>query len=246
MSDKVLKLKGNATRRSGPYPLGEIPDNVVLSVGRQIVHRLAVGNPDITGDDFGGIFANAIDGIHRQKPLGIADIEWETCAWSCKTVSDPNPFSKKKVRAISGRNSPNYSLGITNYFDDIPGTGRAVLEIWNARVDEALNAHDDLRVLVFIRNLNTLNFTIFEQEASRYIPLEYVWSVNDQGNFVARDAAGLHRFTWQPNGGQFTVIHHVPLSAVRFKINKHPSILEFEEVLRVVGFEDDWIEKVEI
>jgi hypothetical protein len=45
----------------------------------RIVHRLAVGHADITGDDFGGIFASAINGVHRGKPLGIADVEWHEC-----------------------------------------------------------------------------------------------------------------------------------------------------------------------
>ena len=52
-----LRLRGKANRRSGPYPLGEIPDAVLVRIGKQVVHRLAVGLGDITGDDFGTIFA---------------------------------------------------------------------------------------------------------------------------------------------------------------------------------------------
>mgnify|MGYP001565882649 CR=1 FL=1 len=50
-------LKGQSKRRSGPYPLGEFPDSLAIEIGKRIVHRLAVGHADITGDDFGGIFA---------------------------------------------------------------------------------------------------------------------------------------------------------------------------------------------
>jgi hypothetical protein len=59
---KKIKLRGKSKRRtdSGPYPLGEFPASVAVEMGRHIVHRLAVGHADITGDDFGGIFAAAI------------------------------------------------------------------------------------------------------------------------------------------------------------------------------------------
>jgi hypothetical protein len=136
----------------------------------RIVHRLAVGHADITGDDFGGIFASAISGVHRGKPLGIADVEWNGCAWSIKTVQAKKPFEQTSIRVISGRNSPSYSSDIPNPFADIQATGRAVLEIWNARVDEALHSHDDLRILVIIRNMDTLEFTLFEHEGARFIP----------------------------------------------------------------------------
>ena len=74
MSESI-KLRGQLERRkdSGPYPLGEFPDSVAIEIGWHVVHRLAVGHADITGDDFGGIFASAIGGQHKGKPLGIAD-----------------------------------------------------------------------------------------------------------------------------------------------------------------------------
>ena len=101
------KLKGKAQRRSGPHPLGELPPSLAVEIGKRIVHRLAVGHADITGDDFGGIFAASIGGEHRGKPLGVADVTWEGCAWSVKTVQDPHPFTQTTIRTISGRNSVN-------------------------------------------------------------------------------------------------------------------------------------------
>ena len=244
MPDK-LKLKGQARRRNEPYPLGEFPPSIAIEIGKRIVHRLAVGHADITGDDFGGIFAAAIGGTHRGKPLGIADVTWEGCAWSVKTVQDAKPFTQKRIRAISGRNSPVYSSDISNPYADIQATGAAVLNIWNARVNESLNEHDDLRIFAFIRNMATLEFTMFEIEAPRYVSANYRWIRNKNGNLEGfdRHTEG-HAFTWQPHGSQFTVIHHIPASAYRFRIMHTPGIIEEHHVLRLIRFRDDWIQQV--
>ena len=55
MSLNDPRLRGGASRRSGPYPLGQFPDAVLRSIGKQIIHRLALGHSDITGDDFHSI-----------------------------------------------------------------------------------------------------------------------------------------------------------------------------------------------
>ncbi len=242
---KELKLKGQAKRRNAPYPLGEFPPDLAISIGRDIVHRIAIGQANITGDDFGGIFASAISGIHRNRPLGIADVTWNDCAWSVKTVQDNKPFTQKVVRLISGRNSPVYSSDIKDPFADIQATGAAVLNIWNARVNESLTQHDDLRIFVIVRNMSALEFTLFEYEAVRYVSANYIWRVNSKGNFQGHDRLNdTHVFTWQPHGSQFTVLHHVPPSAYRFRIRKMPTILEERHVLQLVNFKDDWIEPV--
>lgn len=240
-----LRLRGNAPRRSGPYPLGEIPDSVANEIGKRIVHRLAVGNSDITGDDFGTIFAAAISGVHRGSPLGIADVCWNGCAWTVKTVKDTRPFAATRARLISGRNSPVYSAGITDNMADIQATGRAVLEVWNARVNESLTQHDDLRVFTMLRNLGTLEFMLFETEAVRYIPTNYTWSVNGRGNFEAHHVqSGAHCFTWQPHGSQFTMIVQVPTTTYKFRITRRPGMIEEHHVLQLIGFDTDWIQRV--
>ena len=240
------RLRGNKPRRSGPYPLGEIPREVILGIGRRIVHRLAVGTADITGDDFGTIFAAAIAGQHRGKPLGVADVEYEDCAWSVKTVKSPRPFTQTQVRLISGRNPPGYAQGIDSPLDDIQRTGRAVLEIWNERVNEALKQFDDLRILVMLRNLATLEFALFEHEAHRFQPREYEWRLNASRNLEGIDQeTGTHRFVWQPGGAQFTILHKVPSSAHRFRIRKHPMVVGEAEIMGAIGFDDSWIESVE-
>lgn len=241
---KVLKLKGQSKRRSAPYPLGEIPASLAVEIGKHIVHRLAVGQVDITGDDFGGIFAKAISGTHRGRPLGIADVVWENCAWSVKTVQDKSPFTQTSIRVISGRNSPVYSSGVENPFVDIQATGKAVLKVWNARVNESLNEHDDLRIFIMVRNMSTLEFTLMEIEPVRFVPSEYVWKKNKNGNLLGYDDRDEHRFTWQPHGSQFTVLHHIPPSAYRFRIKKRPGMLAEEQVLRLARFDESWIEPV--
>jgi hypothetical protein len=42
----------------------------------------------------------------------------------------------------------------------------------------------------------------------------------------------------------FTVIHHVPASAYRFRIKRKPGMLSEAQVLRLARFEPEWIEPV--
>jgi len=237
-------LRGQQRRRSAPYPLGQLPPSLSVEVGKLIVHRLTVGQADITGDDFGEIFARSIGGTHRGKPLGIADVVWENCAWSIKTVKSAFPFQQNKVRIISGRNNVKYSCKISDPHADIAATGKCILEIWNKRLDTSLNEYDDLRILIFIRNMSTLEFTIAEIEPMRFVPSEYRWEKNAKDNLEGFDIQrGEHRFTWQTTA-QFTVFHHIPASAYRFRIKRRPPTLSQAHVLRLAQFEPDWIEAV--
>ncbi|MBN2570245.1 MAG: hypothetical protein JXB42_12520 [Deltaproteobacteria bacterium] len=246
MSTDNTKLRGNKQRLHSSWPLGQFSQNVITEIGKQLVHRLAVGHSDITGDDFGTIFAKAVGGIHRESPLGIADVLLNGNAWSVKTVKANRPFNQNTVRLISGRNSPDYSLGIENLHKDIQATGKAVLAIWNARVNESLGEHDDLRIAVLIRNLESKEFVIFEEDANRYAADDYRWSMNNNGNLEGHEkVTGEHKFTWQFHGSQFTIIRNVPGSAAKFIINRNVPLIEPVHVLRLVRFEDDWIEIVE-
>jgi hypothetical protein len=202
---------------------------------------------DVTGDDFAGIFASAVGGNHRSSPLGVADVELNGCAWSIKTVKSSTPFTQRVVRLISGRNSPVFSQHINNPLANVQITGNAILKIWNARVDEALAEYDDLRVFVMLRNLKTRQFLVTEHAAILYQPRDYVWTLNNNENLVGlhRDT-GVHQFTWQPHGSQFTVHHHIPASAQGFKIVRLPAVLSEQELMTAIGFDDSWIETVEL
>jgi len=236
------RLRGRASRRSGPYPLGQIPDRLLFDIARQLVHRLAIGHSDITGDDFGTIFANAVGGEHRGRPLGVADVVMNGCAWSVKTVLGTRPYEMPIVRLISGRNSPDYSLGIANPHANPENTGRAVLSVWNARVNEALDQHDDLRIVVMIRNMITRQYRIFEEEGQRFTPNDFRWEFNQRGNLEGYNrVSGEHQFTWQPHGSQFTVFRHVPASARSFSINPNVPMVSPDAILAEIGFDPHWI-----
>ena len=98
-----------------PYPISEIPESIIKLIGKKIVYMLCVGYNDLTGDDWGNIFAEAIGGEHLQSPVGIADVVFDKMAWSMKTVKTTNPHrNEASVRLISGRCSPDYSYGITD------------------------------------------------------------------------------------------------------------------------------------
>ena len=235
-------MRGGARRRNEPYPLGQFPDTVLFDIGKQIVHRLAIGHSDITGDDFGTIFATSIHGIHRGRPLGVADVEFNGCAWSIKTVKAARPFEIPVVRLISGRNSPDYSLNIANPRENPEATGRAVLAIWNARVNEAMDQYEDLRIVVMVRNMETREYLLFEEEAHRFTASDYIWEFNRRNNLEGHNRrTSEHEFTWQPHGSQFTILRHVPASARRFKINPNIPLLQPESILSAVGFRRDWI-----
>lgn len=214
------------------------------------MHRIAIGVGDLKGDDFSAMFARCIEGVDHASPLGIADVGWNRCAWSVKTVKANNPFRSKKVRLISGRNSPDYSSGIQNPHEDIQATGRAVLEIWNARLNEALSEYDDMRIVALIRNIDSREFVLFEEEATRYIPEEFIWSYTSQGNLQGKHKlTGKHAFTWQFHGGQFTIIREVPASARQFVVARNQSLdvsqLTPDAILTDLGYTDNWIDIVQ-
>ena len=107
-------------------------------------------------------------------------------------------------------------------------------------------AHDDLRIVVLIRNTNAREFVLFEEEAQRFVPSEYEWSYNRDRNLQAHDKQSKkHRFTWQFSGSQFTVIREVPASARRFKIIPDIPMVSPDEILDYLGFSEDWIGIVE-
>ena len=84
---------------------------------------------------------------------------------------------------------------------------------------------------------------MFEDEISRFPADNFRWQVNDRGNLQGMEiATGRHCFTWQPHGSQFTVIRQVPGAAVRFTINRAVPQVSPEHVMRLVRYENDWIE----
>lgn len=236
------KLRDTKHRKNSElYPLGAFPADVIYGISRWLIYNFAIGKGNISGEDWGDIFAKAIDGEHLASPVGLADVVIDGQAWSVKSVQHTKPHECSSLRVISGRNSPDYSYGIENPHNDIQETGKAVLGIWNERVNIALDKFDYLRTAILIRNVNTLEFTLFEEETHRFNTNEYKWTINKQGNFEGVDKTNaLHKFTWQPHGSQFTIKYQVPASAIRFQI-KRPPVLDFEETMTQIGFENNWV-----
>ena len=79
------KLRDNQGK--GPYelyPLGQVPDSVIVNIAKWMTYHFAVGKSDISGEDWGDIFAKSIEGEHLGKPVGLADVIYEGMAWSVK------------------------------------------------------------------------------------------------------------------------------------------------------------------
>lgn len=223
------------------YPINEIPDNIIIKIAEQITYLLCIGRKDITGSDWGDIFAESIGGVHLDSPVGIADVVKGKMAWSAKTVKNINPEEASKVRLISGRCSPDYSYGISDPHKDVNQTGRAVLGIWNERVNIALDYYNPVRTIVLVRSNDCLEFCLFEEETSRFPSNEYHWEVNKNGNLIGLDSTGETKFTWQPHGSQFTIHANIPSNAIYFRLKQPPKI-QRAELLKTIGFDQSWVE----
>lgn len=225
-----------------PYPMNELPDELIVRIGSHLVYLLCTGRKDISGSDWGDAFAEAVGGCHLDSPVGIADVTLGRMAWSMKTVKNANPFTAKTLRLISGRCSPDYSYGITDPHKDIQNTGRAVLGIWNERINIAQDSYNPVRTSILIRSNDMLSYCLFEEENQRYRTSDYVWEVNRNGNLIGKDIeTGETKFTWQPHGSQFTIHTKVPVNATRFTIRK-PREITKEQMLNAINFDETWVE----
>ncbi|MDO4161350.1 MAG: hypothetical protein Q4D41_12940 [Prevotellaceae bacterium] len=223
------------------YPINEMPDDIVMRIGGYLVYLLYIGRKDITGSDWGDAFADAIGGKHLDSPVGIADVVFDKMAWSMKTVKNQRPFEAHNVRLISGRCSPDYSYGISDPHADIQKTGRAVLGIWNERINIAQDNYNPVRTTVLIRSNDMLNYCLFEEENHRFRTSDYEWEVNTNGNLIGKDVnSGETCFTWQPHGSQFTIHTRVPEDAIKFTV-KQPPLLTKEDILKTIEFDSSWV-----
>lgn len=195
----------------------------------------------ISREDWGDAFADAIGGTHFDSPIGIADIGFNGMGYSMKTVKALNPLTCEKVRLISGRCSPDYSYGIADPHEDIQKTGRAVLEIWNERINIAREEFNPLRTSILIRSYDMLSYTLFEEDTDRYRVSDYIWEENSNGNLIGRHKVTNEVcFTWQPHGFQFTIHAKVPEDAIKFTIKKPPMMTK-NDVLDNLNFDDSWV-----
>lgn len=225
-----------------PYPLNQFPSNFGYKLGREIVYLLATkSRADLEGPEWEQIFANCIGATWKPSNVGLDDVVLGVCAWGAKTVKGSNPHNTQKVRLISGRNSPAYSFGQTELGAKAQIIGEQVLEIWNARVEAIRSKFSHLRTVVLIKSNDLTKLAVFEIETVLYPIDRYTWSRNPRGNLEGYDmTTGVHRFTWQPHGSQFTIIEEVPRDCLLIKV-KSPPKLDKDAVLKAAQFDDSWI-----
>ncbi len=223
------------------YPLNVFPDELIRRLGGYLVYLTYIGRKDISGDDWGDAFADAIGGTHLESPLGIADVVFAKNCWSMKTVKAQNPFKTRSVRLISGRCSPDYSYGITDPHVDVQRTGEAVLGIWNERVNIATDHYSQVRTSILVRSYDLQSYVLFEEDTGRFRTTDYHWTVNSNGNLIGLDSHERQCFTWQPHGSQFTIHTVVPEEAVRFQIRIPKARLNKTDVLEVLKYDDSWV-----
>lgn len=226
-----------------PYELNKFPSSFAMELGKEIVYLLATRkSPRLEGSDWEEMFAAVIGADWHPSNVGLDDVVLEQCAWGAKTVKSHNPVSAKKVRLISGRNSPIYSFGDVDIEKGDPNElGAQVLEIWNERVSSVRRKYKHLRTVVLLKSSDLLEVAVFELETIRFETKEHEWSRNQRGNLDGYDKTGRHRFVWQPHGSQFTLIEEVPSSRLALRI-RPPSQIDKNALLEVLKFDPSWVE----
>jgi len=242
MERKSPRLR-TVNKSESPFPLNEFPKNFPFLLGKELIYLLASkGKSELEGSDWENIFANCIGADWKPSNVGLDDVVMGNTAWGAKTIKSTNPSSQKKVRLISGRNSPIYSFGESIDINSDPNmVGKLILNIWNERVSAIREKFKHLRTVVLIKSNDLSEVVVFEFDTIRYDYELYQWEWNTNYNLVGIDKnTGDHRFTWQPHGSQFTIIEDVPDKNLVIQI-KQPPILDKEQVLKTLGFDESWI-----
>ncbi len=223
-----------------PYPLGEFPKGFVRTIAGEITALVALGRYDIEGKDWEKIFAKAVGAKWTPSVVGLDDILMPevSAAWGAKTIKNKKPFTAKKIRLISGRNSPAYSYDVSDVSSLDPNElGALVIGIWNERVAALYQKYKTLRTVVLMKGEKLKEITVFEIPTIRFDPSEYVWAWNKNHNLIGCTAKGEIKFTWQPHGSQFTIHETVPDYALNIEIDP-PKHIDTAEILKNIGFNE--------
>jgi hypothetical protein len=117
-----------------------------------------------------------------------------------------------------------------------------VLSIYNGRVAEAKKDYKYLRTIVLVKAEDLLELACFELETQEFVPGNYKWHWNKRNNLEGFDIEmGMHKFTWQPHGSQFTIIENIPQERLAIRI-RQPQRISHEQVLSTLGFDENWFE----
>jgi hypothetical protein len=240
--DKSPKLR-TVNKSVSAFPLNDFPKEFPFLLGKELIYLLASkGKPDLEGSEWESIFANCIGADWKPSNVGLDDVVMGNTAWGAKTVKATKPSTQKKVRLISGRNSPNYSFGERSDQKADPNLiSKLVLDIWNERVSSIREKFKHLRTVVLVKSNDLSEVVVFEFDTIRYDHELYNWEWNTRNNLVGTNKrTGEHRFTWQPHGSQFTIIEDVPEKSLVIKIKK-PTTLDKNQILKALGFDKSWI-----
>ena len=233
----------NVDKYAPPYPLNQFPPGFHIKLGREIVYILATRkSPRLEGNDWEEIFASTVGADWKPSNIGLDDVVLEQTAWGAKTVKNKQPSSAKRVRLISGRNSPIYSFGDSKITQCDPNKlGVKILEIWNERVAGVRKLFRNVRTVVLIKSEDLQELAVFECNTVLYPRNKFIWQWNDNDNLEGTEVESqIHRFTWQPHGSQFTIIEDVPESRLAIRI-RAPEKLNKSNVLEAVNFDPSWI-----
>lgn len=247
MAKEYPRLR-TVNRSVPPFPLNEFPADLPYKLGRELVYLLATkSSPTLEGSEWESIFANCIGAEWEPSNVGLHDVVLGNTAWGAKTVKANKPSKVIRVRLISGRNSPAYSYGSIISRDVDPNElGEQVLDIWNARVSAVREHYQHLRTIVLIKSADLTEVVLFEFDTIRYDPELFVWEYNARNNLIGRERkTGIHRFTWQPHGSQFTIVEEVPSKTLLVRVQS-PEAIDKERFLDRIGFTKKWITVQEI
>lgn len=225
-----------------PFRLNQFPTDFAFNLGRELVYHLATRTPSLEGTDWESIFARLIGAEWKPSNVGLDDIVLGDCAWGAKTVKATSPSKVAKIRLISGRNAPIYSFGTTDVKSlDKQKVGEQVLSIYNERIWSVRKKFKHLRTIVLIKSEDLLEVAAFEFETVAYNSKDYTWTWNKNNNLQGCDANGIHCFTWQPHGAQFTIVENLPKERLAIRIKK-PEPLPRKLVLDQVKFDKSWVQ----
>ena len=196
-NNKSPKLR-TVNKSVSAFPLNEFPKDFPFLLGKELIYLLAAkGKPELEGSEWESIFATCIGADWKPSNVGLDDVIMGNTAWGAKTVKSTNPLAQKKVRLISGRNSPNYSFGErSDQKADPKLIGNLVLEIWNERVSAIREKFKHLRTVVLIKSNDLSKVLVFEFETIRNDYELYKWEWNERGNLIGTNIKnGEHVFT---------------------------------------------------
>jgi len=242
MPEKTPKLR-TVNKSVPPYPLNQFPKDFPFILGEEIVYLLASKEKaDLEGSEWESIFARCIGADWKPSNVGLDDVILGNTAWGAKSVKSLKPSNQKKVRLISGRNSPHYSFGEDIGSAQDPNIiGKYVLDIWNERVSSIREKFKNLRTVVLIKSNDLSEVTVFEFETIRYDNELFKWEWNKNQNLIGIEkSTDEQKFTWQPHGSQFTIHENVPQKHLVIQI-KRPIKLDKVQILKTLGFDKSWI-----